>query len=397
MQKFKMSKEVCKEKGATIMQQLNPNRLIDARKARGLTQEALGNLIGKTKGFVSKLENGSSRPSATTMIRLSDVLNLPVGWFSLKTLQSEKRVYQFRSSATATKTVKELAKTRLNWLKEISLSLEEWVDYPKVNLIASPSRKEALVITDEQIESLANDLRLFWKLGNRPIKNLIATVETNGIIVSKEHIYNAGMDGVSTWIDRPFIWVAEDKGNFFRTRFDVAHELGHIILHKNLTVEDCLITEEKHTMERYKEMERQAHLFASHFLAPRSALSLSFRSITLDNLLLEKKRWGISVAALIMQYHNLGIISDEYKVRLFKNYSYRKWRKCEPLDDTTPVENPKLMRNTIELLLTEGGFDKEDVIERTFYNKMDLETLCALPEGFFDNEQQISKPHLRLL
>ena len=54
------------------------------------------------------------------------------------------------------------------------------------------------------------------------------------------------------------------------------------------------------------------------------------------------------------------------------------------------------MRNTIELLLDEEGFDKEVIIERTLYNKIDLETLCALPKGFFGNEQQTSKPHLRL-
>lgn len=379
------------------MQPFNPNRLIDARKARGLTQEALGDLIEKSKSFVCKLEIGSNQPSAETMIRISNILQLPVGWFSLRTLQNEKQVYQFRSSATAGKTLKETAKTRLNWLKEISFSLEEWIDYPEVNLIASPTRQEALDLSDDQIEKVANELRLFWKLGDRPVKNLIATIESNGIIVAKEYIGNVGMDGVSTWIDRPFIWIAEDKSNFFRSRFDIAHELGHIILHKNLIADDCLITDERHTMERYKKIERQAHLFASHFLAPRRALSLSFRSITLDNLLLEKKRWGMSVAALIMQYHNLGIISDDYKIRLFKNYSYRKWKKNEPFDDTTPAEHPKLMRNTIELLLKEGGFDKEDIIERTFYNAVELEKLCALPKGFFNDKKEANKPRLRLL
>lgn len=379
------------------MQHFNQNRLVDARKARGLTQEALGDLIEKSKSFVCKLELGSNQPSAETMIKLSEALNLPVGWFSLRTLQDEGKVYQFRSSATASKALKEIAKTRLNWLKEISFSLEEWIDYPEVNLIASPNREEALTLDDVQIEKFASDLRLLWKLGDRPIKDLIAVIESNGIIVAKEHIGNAGMDGVSTWIDRPFIWIAEDKGNFFRSRFDIAHELGHIILHKNLTIDDCLITDERHTMERYKEIERQAHLFASHFLAPRRALSLSFRSITLDNLLLEKKRWGMSVAALIMQYHNLGIISDDYKTRLFKNYSYRKWRKNEPFDDTTPAEHPKLMRNTIELLLNEGGFDKEDIIERTFYSDVELENLCALPKGFFSAKEELNKPRLRLL
>ena len=375
-----------------MIQQFNPDRLIEARKARGLTQEGLGEIIDKSKSTICKWEIGSSNPDAETIIKISEVLRLPVKWFALKTLQTENKVYQFRSNATATKTLRGVVETRLNWLKEISFSLEEWVDYPEVNVIPSPTRNQALALSDDDIEQYANKLRLLWKLGDRPIKDLIATIESNGIIVAKERIGHDGMDGVSTWIDRPFIWVAEDKSNFFRGRFDIAHELGHIILHKNLTKDDCL-----KTTNRYKEVERQAHLFATHFLAPRRALSLSFRSITLDNLLLEKKRWGMSVAALIMQYYNLGIISDDYKVRLFKNYSYRKWRKSEPYDDTTPVEYPKLMKNTIELLLNEGGFDKEDLIERTFYSETELEKLCSLPKGFFNTEKVVDKPRLRIL
>lgn len=379
------------------MRQLNPNRLIEARKARGLTQEALGDLIDRSKSFISKLESGVSNPSAQVLIRLSEVLNLPVRWFSLKEFSAESSVYQFRHSTSATKTQKEVAKIRLKWLREISFSLEEWIDYPEVNLVTSPSRDEALRLNDYQIEKISNELRLLWKLGDRPIKDLIGVIESNGIIVAKEFIGAHGLDGVSTWIDRPLIWTAKDKCSYFRSRFDIAHELGHIVLHKNLTNEDCLITEKKSTLLRYKEMERQAHLFASHFLAPRRALSLSFRSITLDNLLLEKKRWGMSVAALIMQYHNLGIISDDYKIRLFKNYSYRKWKEVEPFDKETPLERPRLMKNTIELLLNEGGFEKQDIMERTFYNISDLESLCALPKNFFDDKIVNNRPVLRIL
>lgn len=370
---------------------INPNRLKQARRANGYTQERLGLEIGKNKSIISKWESGETTPNHEIVVKIAETFDLPVKWFTLPDYHSDTGLYQYRSNSGATKHIREIASIRLQWLRELTHIFEEWVEFPKLNLPESINRLQALNLTDNDIEKYAQQLRQYWELGNRPINDLIGILETNGIIVAKEFINAEDMDGVSTWFDnRPYIWVADDKRNYFRSRFDIAHELGHIILHQNLTLEDCTKTK-----WRYKEMERQANLFASHFLLPRQAVTLSFRSVTLDNLLIEKKHWGVSVGALIMQYHNLGIISDDYKTRLFKNYSYRKWRKNEPFDSEVPTEQPQLMRNTIELLLNEGGFNKQDIIERSYYHQKQLEQLCALPKGFFNISKKV--PQLKIL
>lgn len=370
---------------------INPNRLKQARLANGYTQEQIGLKINKNKSIISKWENGEATPNPETVIKIAEIFDLPIKWFTLPNLHSDNGLYQYRSNSSATKHIQDIASIRLQWLREIAHMFEEWVEFPDLDLPKPLNRLQSLNLTDNDIERQAQKLRQHWELGNLPINDLIGTLETNGIIVAKEFINSEGMDGVSTWFDnRPFVWVADNKANYYRSRFDVAHELGHIILHRNLLAEDC-----QKNNGRYKEIERQANLFASHFLLPRQAFSLSFRTITLDNLLIEKKHWGVSVAALIMQYHNLGIISDDYKIRLFKNYSYRKWRKNEPFDNETQPETPQLMKNTIELLLNEGGFNRQDIIERSYYHQKQLEQLCALPKGFFNTPTKI--PKLRIL
>ncbi|WP_163359758.1 ImmA/IrrE family metallo-endopeptidase, partial [Klebsiella aerogenes] len=89
------------------------------------------------------------------------------------------------------------------------------------------------------------------------------------------------------------ILLAADKGNAFRSRFDLAHEIGHLILHKN--------TKDELKPERYKLKESQAHKFAGALLLPAESFANEIRlPPTLDSLLLIKQRFIISVAATIM-------------------------------------------------------------------------------------------------
>lgn len=51
-----------------------PDRLRDARKALGLTQDQLGNAVGVTKSSISAWENGRESPSFTSLPRLQNAL-----------------------------------------------------------------------------------------------------------------------------------------------------------------------------------------------------------------------------------------------------------------------------------------------------------------------------------
>lgn len=357
------------------MSKINPKRLREARIESGYSQKAIATKLGKTNSVVSKWEKGTHQPDIESMLHLTDIFGLPLAWFE-RPLSEETTVYQYRSNSDSTKSLREKVGIRLRWFVEMVETLEEWVEFPTLNLPISPNRLQALNLTDEDVEHYAYLLREQWELADKPIVDLIGVAESNGIIVTKEYINNENLDGVSAWFGRrPYIWLASDKASYYRSRFDMAHELGHIVLHRYLEKKDCL--------EHYHELERQAHLFASHFLVPRCAILHNYRSITLNNLLIPKRYWGISVGALIMQYHNLGIINDDYKTRLFKNYSYRKWRQSEPFDQQIPAEQPTLMSSTIQLLIEQGGFSKMDIIEYLTYQDTQIEALCSLPKGFF--------------
>lgn len=50
--------------------------LIEARKAKKITQKQLSELTGITQGDISKLENGSANPSIKTLQRLANALGM---------------------------------------------------------------------------------------------------------------------------------------------------------------------------------------------------------------------------------------------------------------------------------------------------------------------------------
>ncbi|MCW1520743.1 XRE family transcriptional regulator [Acinetobacter baumannii] len=356
----------------------NPHRLIEAREARGMKQNMLSSIIGFSTTSISKWENGHIEPDPQTLDILSKVLGLPTEWFFKPTLTTNS-VYHFRSNSAATKTAQEIARIRLRWVSEIVGNLNEWVDLPELNLIPSPTREEALILTNSEIESYALNLRKKLDLGISPILNLTQLLESSGVIIVREESGFTSMDGVSAWIDdKPFIWVASDKASYVRSRFDIAHELGHIILHKNLLPEDCNSLKHKH-------IEDQANKFAGFFLMPSEAMSTTFRHITLDTLLAQKKRWGISVAAMISQCLNAQLIDEEQALRLRKNLSFRKWRTREPFDDTMEPEKPILLETSIKLLLEHGGFKKNNVIEKLGLSRGDIEQLASLPVNFLSD------------
>ena len=101
--------------------------------------------------------------------------------------------------------------------------------------------------------------------------------------------------------------------------------------------------------------------------------------------MLLKKRWGISLAAMIYKAKDLNIISEDQYSKLWRSYRYRGYTKLEPYDTETIPEEPNLLKNMIKMLLEQGGFDKANIIDK-FGLKKHLELLAGLPKGFLDDD-----------
>jgi Zn-dependent peptidase ImmA (M78 family) len=191
---------------------------------------------------------------------------------------------------------------------------------------------------------------------------------------------------------RPFIFMASEKESGARIRFDLAHELGHLILHR--WIEPVELEEPK----ILKRIEAEADRFASAFLLPHQSFPNEVYTAKLDAFVELKKRWRVSIQAMIYRCRDLELIDDMQFTNLYKQISYRKWRTREPLDDPRqiPLEAPRLLRRAIELLLEGNRKHPDEILADLAFNPRLVEKLCNLPSGILTvGHQEIAEPTLK--
>ena len=358
-------------------------QLILAREARGMIQADLAELSGVSATTLSNWEKKAQAPTFTNLEKVATALNFPVNWFLEDINQPDNPCY-FRSLKKASQAYQNIARGKLKISAFITEKIEEWIEFPALDFpeIDIP---DFMALSNDDIENIALKCRNYWKLGIAPVPNLVELLESIGVIVVRDYISSEDMDGVSTWINnRPYIFLLADKNNYFRSRFDAAHELGHLILHKN--VPSHFYTKNSST---YKIIEDQANHFGSCFLLPAESISYHLAFPTLDNLTAVKKKWSVSIQALIRRAESLEIIDSVQKGRLYKNISARGWKKCEPLDLETPVEKPQTLSSAIEVLVDEGGCSKSALFEILNIYEDDIVQLCNLPKYYFNEKSNI--------
>lgn len=352
-------------------------RLTQVREASGLTKVAVANFIKVSNAAISKWESGKQNPEESNLTALSNFFNMPLHWFLKKSPSIEDtKPYFFRTNSATTNIARNIAKRKMGWAYEISIILQKWVELPYVSL-PNIYERNFLNINDVEIEELAQKCRELWGLGFAPVPDIILAIESAGIICIRDKIGYVKMDGVSRWYgDRPFIFISSDKANGIRNRFDAAHELGHIILHRHVNTADY--------KEHYKEIERQANLFAGSFLLPASSFAQNIALTTLDGFLSIKPRWKVSLAAMIMRCYQLGIIDGDQKLRLYKSKSARGWATREPYDDM-PAEQPRILHRSIKMLVENDIMTKTTLLDELALPPLLCEQLCNLDSYFSKN------------
>lgn len=365
------------------IQCFQPSRLSQILAARRLTQAQLASMVGVSPATISKWRAGVQAPERDALNRLAEVVNVAPEWFTRPTTE-KLSLPLFRSNASAHVAARAMLEARLEWAQDIAVALMEFVDYPDLNL---PVRNftEPEEITGEDIEKAACECRDLWRLGRVVVQDLALAVEGAGIILIREETGIAQIEGLSAWssiLERPLILLSADKDNGYRSRFDLAHELGHLVLHRYI--------QRTTDRDRHKLLEKQAHQFASAFLLPAETFASEVHTpVTLDDMLLLKRRWGVSVAAIMMRLHTLGLLDEEAKLALFKRRSARWGVKSEPGDGDRKPEQPRLLRRTIDLLIDENVMPLDAIPQHIGLAAFDIEMLTGLPEGYFQGKSNV--------
>ena len=303
-----------------------------AREYKGLLKKDLAARVNISPSAITQFEAGSIRPHPETVSRIALVLGLPVDFFSgpRSWVRVDSDQCHFRSLRSASQRDRRRVLAAAAILRHIVDYLETRVNLPIETL--SPFQSDAG--TDEEIEGLAAGLRRGWSLGLGPIPKLITLFESRGVLAFRLFSGCDRVDAFSFWSrERPFIFLNIDKDSASRSRFDAAHELGHLLMHADCSPGDKL-------------QEIQAHKFASAFLMPKETIERELpRRVIWPHFLELKRRWGVSVAALLRRAVDLGVISGESFRRANRQLSAKGWKTEEPSEPAPEV--PELIRDSV--------------------------------------------------
>ena len=354
-------------------------RLREAREARSLSALALSQLIGVSRQAVSQYENGPETPSPTVLWRIADILRLPTHFFLQAGDSGHPGPIFYRSMASATKASRARAESRFKWMRRIVGFVRGFVNFPKANYPDFEVPSDPLEIGQSLIEDAATASRRHWRLGDGPISNVVLLLENNGTIVARHDLAAESLDAFSMWSSEektPYIVLNSEKGVAVRSRFDVAHELGHLILHRNMPPGFL------RRPELFEVVELQAHAFARAFLLPAKTFTSDVIAPTLDSFRAVKSKWRVSIQAMIFRAKDLGLLSEEQERRIWPNLARRGWRRVEPLDDTLEFEKPRLLPRSVDLMVNSGATTKQDLEFQVALSPEDIEELVGLAPGY---------------
>lgn len=267
----------------------SPARLRLARRRRRMQVRELADAIGVKPQAVSNYENGSRVPDAEGQALLAQVLGFEVSFFNKReTDDLSVEALSFRAVSSLTQSLQQAAAAAGQIAVEFSKFLENRFDLPSVDL---PD------LHGEDPEVAASLMRDHAGLDPGPIDSIVELLEAHGCRVFSLAEDTTKVDAFSFWRDEvPYVLLNTLKSPE-RSRFDAAHELGHLLLHRRQATSG-------------RDAEREADAFASALLMDESVVNDVSAFVTLNEVLPLKRRWGVSTGAFVRRLHTLEHIRD---------------------------------------------------------------------------------------
>jgi Zn-dependent peptidase ImmA (M78 family) len=311
------------------------------------------------------------------MDKITMVLALPLSFFLRRSTRDEGVIY-WRSLSSASRLAQMVAERRLGWVQDILAAMRDHLEFPALSLPRLDVPRDPLAITDRVIERAAGQLRKSWGIGDGPLPNVSRILEERGIVLAQDELSAATLDALSKWCSSEcaaYCLTSTGKESTARARLNLLHELGHLILHRDL---DRWHLENK---SLHKMIESQAFKFAGAFGLPAESYGADVYSLSLDTFVQLKAKWKFAVGMQLKRCETLNIGKEETLRRLWMHVSSRGWRLNEPLDNEIPPEPPTMLADGVRFLQAKNLMSAEQLSVATTLPLRDIEDLTGLHPG----------------
>lgn len=353
---------------------LNPERLELARKRRRLPVTILAARAGISNVSLSRIIHGVHAAEDDTVDALARALDYPIEFLIGADVDPiDPSAVSFRSLKAMTARERDAAVAA----GSLAYLVTDWINaeynLPEVELLDLSQERDPVMA--------ARTLRNHWAMGEKPVGHMIKLLESKGVRVFSLAENTKNVDAFSCWRgSEPFVFLNTYKTTE-RSRFDAAHELGHLVLHKHGGA------------QQGKSAEVEANAFASAFLMPEADVVASLPYVSrVADLVKVKKRWGVSTMALAYRLHRLEIITD-WQYRMFCININRTYGHDEP-ESLNPERSS--IWNMILTDLWKRGMTRHHIAAALHIPEDEMENLLfGLAGGSQPSERPQGRPKLR--
>jgi Zn-dependent peptidase ImmA (M78 family)/DNA-binding XRE family transcriptional regulator len=313
-------------------QKINPQMIILARESRGLSQKELADLMEISAGKLCRVELEDQTLSDDMIEKLCLVLKYPASFFYRPGEAYIVSTINFRKRDKVSTKILSSVEAKVSIFR---MNLESLIERTKFPALKIPVLN---LLAYESPEAAARQLRKLWKMPKGPVESMTALIEEHGVPV-------VGIDFGTERVDSWTVILSGGKHAAVvinrallgdRLRFSLAFELGHLAMHAFIAV------------EAGRSLDHDSNQFSAEFLMPENDIRKDLEgNLTIPRLGELKRKWKVSMQALMYRASDLGLLTPNQKRYLIGQFNALKIRRREPTELDVQIEKSTLLRDLI--------------------------------------------------
>lgn len=376
-------------------------KLQEIRVLYGMSRAELAKNLDITEQAIWQFETNKVSPKiSTTVLSLLKIFKVNINFFEAKPIIScvDEENISFQSEDLHSQKAVQMQITYINTIHSLIERLESYLTSPpkliyslveEVNNILYEGKIDKKVINE--IADIARN-----RLGiSEHNDDLLYKLELSGInVLSRFNTdYLSGTGTYSLWTNdnTPYLILAVGK-SFARRNFDLAHELGHLLLHRAVEF-DILSSVEQ------EQKEQEANMFALKFLLPDTVFRESFETLVgnkvsqPDRYISLKQHFNVSIQTLEYKAFKLGYLTPAQNSYFYRQIHKKKYNVVEPLDRDITVYKAGKILNMLDIVLKNNLTNIQALTRSMLFSKELLAKILNVEETFFDRYETSARKY----
>lgn len=363
-------------------------KLQSVRELNGLSRKELADKLNLSEQAIWQYENQYTVPKFEVANELKKIFNVKAQFFYTEPFATNISKVESIAYRAEDREARKKTKMETTYIDFTSYFLNKFES--KLNLPASPLsllRDESIRLynmsmeTNDrllELENIAENAKK--KLDIQSNSELLYKLELSGIYILEKNM-GTSIDAYSTWTsqEKPFIILGNKKKSAVRRNFDLAHELGHLLLHYKIDMDSL-------TKDEHKKIEKEANDFASFFLLPKDQFLKDFSTISKksnpESYLDLKMKYMVSIGALEYRAYKMGLLTFEENRYFYATLNRKDYKKNEPLDEDIAIIRPGKIRSLLDLIFKNHLFSLNDILNSYCIDRSFLESLFGIEDKF---------------